>query len=367
MELHFLGTGSAFPSPKRSSSCTALRHDKGVWLFDCGEGSQIQLQKSTLKPGRIKKIFITHLHGDHLFGLPGLMCTIGQNGAAVLKPHIDLYGPIGLRNFICMSLTLSYSNLPYTFSVHEVMIPSYEEFHSTNHVDKYDPEFWNKLKNLSKIELPLHPNEIAATKIYTNQQNIFEICYDDDLTVLAGVLQHTVPCIGYVIQEDNIPGTLNVKLLKDIGITPGPVYGQIKSGKGVTLPCGKIVNPQDYIGEERKGRKLVILGDTYDSTGMLDIAMNADVLVQESTNENADQEKSIQHGHSTAGMAGEFASKIFAQKLILTHFSQRYRSLDYEIAEETIDVLVKQAKETFSDTVIAAEDLLVVPVPLAAR
>ena len=126
MELHFLGTGSAYPSPKRSSSCTALRLQNGtIYLFDCGEGSQIQLQKSTLKPGKISKIFITHLHGDHLFGLPGLLCTIGMNGVPC-KSKIDIYGPCGLRNFICTSLILSFSILPYKFQVHEIILPQIE-------------------------------------------------------------------------------------------------------------------------------------------------------------------------------------------------------------------------------------------------
>ena len=126
MELHFLGTGSAYPSPKRSSSCTALRLQNGtIYLFDCGEGSQIQLQKSTLKPGKLSKIFITHLHGDHLFGLPGLLCTIGMNGVPC-ENKIDIYGPRGLRNFICTSLILSFSILPYKFQVHEIILPPIE-------------------------------------------------------------------------------------------------------------------------------------------------------------------------------------------------------------------------------------------------
>lgn len=124
MEIHFLGTGSAYPAPKRCSSCTVLRHEKGAWVFDCGEGSQIQFQKSSLKPGTIKKIFITHLHGDHLFGLPGLLCTIGMNNS-INGGHVDIYGPIGLKSFIRSSLALSYSHLPYTFSVHEIVLSSY--------------------------------------------------------------------------------------------------------------------------------------------------------------------------------------------------------------------------------------------------
>lgn len=174
------------------------------------------------------------------------------------------------------------------------------EFKSTENIE-LDTGFWNKLQDISTFELPPHPNEVEGTKIFKNKKGFYDVCSRENFRVYAGPLKHSIPCIGYVIQENNLPGKLDVAILKSKGVPSGPLYGKIKSGQSIRLDNGEVISPEDCVGPERPGRKIVILGDTYCSDGVLDLAQNADVLVHESTNENEDEEKSIQHGHSTAG------------------------------------------------------------------
>ena len=160
MKLHFLGTASCFPTPVRNVSCTCLQLSDGqVWMFDCGECTQVQVQKSKLKFGKISKIFITHLHGDHLFGLPGLLCSLGNGLDPELasKKVVDIYGPIGIKKYLITCLELSRSMPIFHCNVHE-LIPEADQY----------PSDWDEWKVKNDYDedtvLKISSSRISSTK-----------------------------------------------------------------------------------------------------------------------------------------------------------------------------------------------------------
>ncbi|CAH1405960.1 unnamed protein product [Nezara viridula] len=343
MHLIFLGTASCYPTKHRGVSCTAVKFSDGdVWIFDCGEGSQIQIQKSSLHSGKVKKIFITHLHGDHLFGLPGFMCAIGCFERAD-EFVLELYGPLGLRRYVRESLNLSRSPLNYKYVVHE-LIP----------LDWQYPEDIKDWKiNEEGDNVLLHPQEIVGRQI-TNSENIWTLFQDNHATVNAGALVHRIPSFGFSLQQNPISGSLKADLLLKMGLKPGPLYGKLKQGESVILENGQkvsflailehFINPEDVMDPSTPGLKVAILGDTCDSSGMIDIALECDYIVHEATLEDAMKEKAIGNGHSTPSMAAAFAEQIKAKHLVLYHFSQRYKTHD---DEPSLKILYNEAVAAF--------------------
>ena len=346
MKLVFLGTGSCYPTQCRGVSCTALQLGSGeVWIFDCGEGSQVQIQRSSVKPGRISKIFITHLHGDHVFGLPGLLCSIGTG----LDPEkgrntvVEIYGPQGLRKFLHTTLGLSGSCLMIRISVTELM----------PRADMQPPASGDVYVEHELPEREKLPVEVAYRQVSVcdGSWNIFK---NSDFSVTAAALKHRVPSFGFVITESSSPGSLDTTKLLARGVKPGPVFGRIKRGETVQLETGELLQPQEFLGPDLPGRRIAILGDTCDSSELVPIGQNIDVLVHEATNENSLQESCIVNGHSTPNMAAKVAMDCNARNLVLFHVSQRYKpvSESVETAEETADddtedvrVLEKEARE----------------------
>ncbi|XP_030273697.1 zinc phosphodiesterase ELAC protein 1 [Sparus aurata] len=364
MDVTFLGTGSAYPSPHRGASALVLRTEGECWLFDCGEGTQTQLMKSQLRAGRITKVFISHLHGDHLFGLPGLLCTVSlnTNPDSQQSPNcVDIYGPRGLRHFLRVTLGLTASQLLFPYAVHELE-PTTDQ----------SPEEGQLSPEATAERGPLHPQEQPGRTISLDvSSNSYLLFEDKKFAVKAFRLFHRIPSFGFCIQEHDRPGRLKTELLKELGLKPGPLYGRLKAGEPVTLEGGRVVLPSEVLEETIPGRKVCILGDCSSvlGDGPLTLCNGADVLVHEATLGNEHREKAVDHGHSTPEMAAAVARACCARRLVLYHFSQRYKpsSLLKEGDEDDVSELKRQAEDALRDSgveVTLAEDFLTLNIPL---
>lgn len=300
MNFIFLGTGAGMPAKARNVSSIALQlleERKSVWLFDCGEATQHQILHTSVKPGKIEKIFITHLHGDHIFGLPGLLSSRSfQDG----KNMLTLYGPKGIEEYVMTSLKISGTHLKYELEIVEV-----------------------------------------------EEGIVFE---DAGFVVEARKLEHGIECFGYRIMEKDRPGELQVEALMNLGIKPGPLFKRIKNGETVQLENGTVINGADFVGEPKKGKVITILGDTRTCENSYKLAENCDYLVHEATFAGNSEELAYEYFHSTTTQAAKTALAANAKNLILTHISSRYLA-------EDVEELLQEAVEIFPNTVIA-EDLI---------
>jgi ribonuclease Z len=322
----FLGTGSALPSPDyRNTSALALVLSTGkVVLVDCGEATQHQVMRSSsLVLSRIDAILITHLHGDHCFGLFGLLLTMGAQGRT---DGVAIVGPAGIRRLVETVLETQ-GGLP---------------------------------------PMPLHFVELSGEG--SHDLGLFT----DGLRVSAHFLSHRVAAYGYAIAEPEKPGALDAARAKALGAS-GRQLGQLKAGEDVALPDGRVIRSVDCLGAPVPGRRVVVLQDTCDSRAAAAAAAGCELLVHEATYDAALADKALLHGHSTAAMAGRFAAQVGARVLALSHFSVRYRlramaaalsERDRERRREEfavcVDDLVAEAAACCPAThVVAAADFLV--------
>ncbi|ATO28387.1 ribonuclease Z [Bacillus atrophaeus] len=301
MELLFLGTGAGMPAKSRNVSSIALKlleERRSVWLFDCGEATQHQILHTSIKPRKIEKIFITHMHGDHVYGLPGLLGSRSFQGG---EDELTIYGPKGIRAFIETSLNVTATRLTYPLTIIEI-----------------------------------------------EEGVIFE---DDQFTVTAKPVIHGVPAFGYRVQEKDMPGALKADLLKEMKIPPGPIYQKIKQGEEVTLEDGRVINGRDFLDEPKKGRVVAFSGDTRVCSNVKELAVDADVLVHEATFAKGDDKLAHDYFHSTTEQAAKTAKEAGAKKLILTHISARYQG------EASLQMLLTEAEDIFANSMTAFDFL----------
>lgn len=305
MELIFLGTGSGVPSKERNVSSlalTLLQEQNSIWLFDCGESTQQQILRTSIKPRKINKIFITHLHGDHLFGLPGLLSSRSFQGGDDL---LTIYGPTGIKEYVETSLHISGSHLTY----------------------------------------PLEFMELSEGKLFE----------DDTFKVYCKKLHHGIPSYGFRIEEKDKSGELLVEKLQEKGIRPGPIYQQVKEQVTTVLPNGESIDRAEFLGPDKKGRTISILGDTRYTETNTEFVFGSDVLVHEATFNHDSEQLAEQYFHSTTTQAASLAKISSIQKLVLTHISSRYQKQDYQD-------LVQEARVIFPATELAY-DFLKVEIP----
>jgi len=271
LSIVFLGTSGSWPTVKRNVSSIAVKRASEIILFDCGEGTQRQFQKSNLSYMQISKIFITHFHGDHFLGLPGLIQTMQLNDRD--KP-LHIYGPTGIVTITQQLLSLGYFRPSYEIIAHEI-------------------------KDGESIEF-------------------------DDYFIRALAVRHNVPNLAYSLEENLRPGKFNKPKALKLGIPEGPLFSKLQHGETITLKNGKKITPKMVLGPPRQGRKIVISGDTRPCDEIIDFSQNADVLVHDATFDSELEDIANEYGHTTAYQAAEIAKRAEVEMLFLTHISPRY-------------------------------------------
>ncbi|MBL8919794.1 MAG: ribonuclease Z [Myxococcaceae bacterium] len=301
LRVTFLGTSAAAPTLHRNVSGIAVKADADLLLFDCGEGSQRQMIRFGTGFS-VSAVFFSHFHADHYLGIIGFLRTLGMGGR---EEPLTLYGPLSARKVLDTAIHLGVERLAFKVEIQE-------------------------LKGGDEVKR-------------------------GGYVVRAVRVDHRVNALGYVLQEDTRPGRFDLSVAKSLGVPPGPAYGKLQKGEAVTLEDGRVVQPSQVLGPTRRGRKLVISGDTRPCPALAEAAKGADLLIHEATFSDDEQQRAIDTRHSTAREAGRVANEAQVKRLVLTHFSSRH-DVDPE-------PLVNQAKEAFpSGAVDPARDGLTIEV-----
>ncbi len=316
IRIVFFGTGAAAPTRQRNVSSVAVVLDGRVLLFDCGEGAQHQMMRSSVHSGALEAVFITHLHGDHLYGLPGLIATLGLNARS---SPLTIYGPAGLRAFL--------DAVPYPGTTYDVEVVEIGARHETH---RHMPRLY---------VTPLPPGEGGASdpaaersdaagerapgEGRANRTTPVEVRRGSGYRVFASPLHHSVPCFGYSIVEDDRAGAFDVDKARILGVPEGPLFGRLQRGLDVTVD-GRVIRSEEVVGPRRPGRRIAFCTDTRPCDAAADLARGSDLFIHEATYAKDHAREAVDRFHSTAEEAAHVAREAAPRRLILTHVSARY-------------------------------------------
>ena len=294
LRVRFLGTSASRPTVERGVSSLALIREGETFLFDCGEGTQRQMMRYGVAFS-FGDLFFTHTHSDHILGLTGLIRTLQLQGRT--EP-LRLWAPVGAGKVLRQCINLGGERTTYPVTITELE-PSSTVMRSGFRVDAF------------------------------------------------AVDHHGGASLGYALVEEERKGRFNPELARELGIVEGPMWGRIHRGESVTLDDGRVIEPSVLVGERRRGRRVVITGDTRPCEATVAASVDADLLIHEATFADEEAARAVETGHSTAREAAQVALSAGARRLVLTHISARY-SRD---AQE----LEREAKEVFAKTSIARD------------
>ena len=292
--VRFLGTAASRPTVERGVSALALIREGETILVDCGEGTQRQMMRYGISFG-FEDVFFTHTHADHILGLTGLLRTLQLQGR---REPLRLWGPPGAAKTLRSCISLGGERTTFPVSITELE---------------------------------------AGSSVKRAQYRIDAFAVDHRQT----------SSIGIALVEDDRLGRFDPELARSMGIPEGPLWGRIHKGEPVTLENGRVVDPGELVGVARRGRKIVVTGDTRPCAGTIIAAQDADLLIHEATFADEEVARALETGHSTAREAAEVARRAGARRLVLTHISARYSADAKELERE--------AKSVFARTSVARD------------
>jgi ribonuclease Z len=275
-----LGSGASLPTLQRQSAAVAVQYEGDVYLFDCGEGTQLQWRRAALRFGRLRAICISHLHGDHINGLVGLLQTLSLADRA---DPLQLFGPPGIKDYWKAIRRYQGVGLGYSLEIHES-----------------------------------EGGELARGKGHRLD---------------CGLLDHGIRTLGFRVTEDERPGRFDPVAAAALGVEAGPDYGRLQRGESVEVEDGSVVAPEQVMGDARPGRSIVYAADTRPCAAAVALARDASLFICDSTFGSELEREARARGHCTARQAAAMAVEASAERLVLNHISARYHDARPLLAE----------------------------------